>query len=77
MDPRNVETAKQCGIGSEVDALWDPVGKYTVKMCRLTSALTILRLGKQEKKFPVISHSCISRIGFEAVDSCHGILGPF
>ena len=51
IDPRSMETAKRCGLGSDVDALWDAVGKDPVEMCRLTSALTMVRLEKQEKKF--------------------------
>lgn len=46
-----METAKHCGIGSDVDALWDAVGKDPVEMCKLSSALTMVRLEKKEKEF--------------------------
>lgn len=51
IDPRSIETAKQVGLGSDVDALWDAVGKDAVKMCELSSALTMVRLEKKEKEF--------------------------
>ena len=46
-----METAKRCGFGSDVDALWDAVGKDPVEMCKLSSALTMVRLEKKEKEF--------------------------
>lgn len=46
-----METAKYCGLGSNVDALWDAVGKDPVEMCRLSSALTMVRLEKKVKEF--------------------------
>ena len=46
-----METAKHCGFGSDVNALWDAVGKDPVKMCKLSSALTMVRLEKKEKEF--------------------------
>ena len=51
IDPRSLETAKICGLGSDVDALWNAVGKNAVKMCELSSALTMVRLEKKEKEF--------------------------
>ena len=51
IDPRSMETAKQCGLGNDVDALWDAVGQDAVKMCKLSSALTMIRLEKREKEF--------------------------
>ena len=51
IDPRSLETAKICGLGSDVDALWNAVGKDAVKMCELSSALTMVRLEKKEKEF--------------------------
>ena len=51
IDPRSLETAKQCGLGDDVDALWDAVGRDAVKMCKLSSALTMVRLEKKEKEF--------------------------
>ena len=46
-----METGKQVGLGNDVDALWDAVGKYAVKICKLISALTIVQLEKKEKEF--------------------------
>ena len=46
-----MDTAKRCGLGSDVNALWDAVGKDSIKMCRLSSALTMVRLEKKEKEF--------------------------
>ena len=51
IDPRSMETAKRCGLGSDVDALWKAVGKDAVKMCKLSSALTMVRLEKKEEEF--------------------------
>lgn len=51
VDPRSMETAKHCGLGSDVEALWDAVGKNPVEMCKLSSALTMVRLEKKEKEF--------------------------
>ena len=51
IDPRSMETAKNCGLGSDVGALWDAVGKDAIEMCRLSSALTMVRLEKKEKAF--------------------------
>ena len=51
VDPRSMETAERCGLGKDVNALWDAVGKDAVKMCKLSSALTMVRLEKQEKRF--------------------------
>ena len=51
IDPRSMETAKHCGLGSDVGALWDAVGKDAAEMCKLSSALTMVRLEKREKEF--------------------------
>lgn len=51
IDPRSMQTAKDCGLGSDVDAIWDAVRKDAVEMCKLSWALTLVRLEKQEKKF--------------------------
>ena len=51
IDPRSMETAKRCGLGSDVDAMWDAVGKDPFEMCKLSSALTMVRLEGQEKEF--------------------------
>ena len=39
------------GLGSDVDTIWDAVRKDAVEMCKLSSALTLVRLENQEKKF--------------------------
>ncbi|KAM0800715.1 hypothetical protein BDR22DRAFT_805850 [Usnea florida] len=51
VDPRSMETAERCGLGKDVNALWEAVGKDAVTMCELSSALTMVRLEKQEKRF--------------------------
>ena len=50
IDPRSMETARQCGLGGDVEALWSAVGKDAVEMCKLSSALTMVRLEKKEKE---------------------------
>ena len=50
IDQRSIETAKKCGLGSDVAALWDAVGHDAVEMCKLSSALTMVRLEKKEKE---------------------------
>lgn len=51
VDPRSRATAQTCGLGSESGALWEAVGKNPVEMCKLSSALTMIRLDKQEMEF--------------------------
>ncbi|KAL9073823.1 MAG: hypothetical protein Q9161_002655 [Pseudevernia consocians] len=51
IDPRSMETAKHCGLGSDVDTIWDAVRKDADEMCKLSLALTLVRLENQEKKF--------------------------
>ena len=51
IDPRKLKTAEQCGLGNNVDQMWQDVGKDAVKMCKLASALTTIRLEKKEKEF--------------------------
>ena len=51
VDPRSLDTAKRLGLGSDVDAMWEAVGKDPVEMCKLSSALTMIRLDKHEKEF--------------------------
>ena len=48
IDPRSMDTAKHCGLG---DNLWEAVGQDPIKMCRLSSALTTIRLEKKESDF--------------------------
>lgn len=48
IDPRSMKTAQQCGLGEEIDAIWDTIGKD--RMCRLAAALTTLRLEEKEKE---------------------------
>lgn len=50
VDPRSLKTAQQLGLGS-VDDLWREVGEDPMEMCRLSSALTTVRLDKREKEF--------------------------
>lgn len=51
IDPRSLKTAEQIGLGSDVDSMWQDVGKDAVEMCKLSSALTTVRLEKKEKEF--------------------------
>lgn len=51
IDPRSMETAKKCGLGNDVKSLWDAVGHDAVEMCKLSSALTMIRLDKKEGDF--------------------------
>lgn len=51
IDPRSLKTAVQCGIGDDVDRLWQEVGKDPVEMCKLASALTTIRLEKKDSEF--------------------------
>ncbi|KAL8812892.1 MAG: hypothetical protein Q9200_000674 [Gallowayella weberi] len=51
IDPRSMKTAKQCGLGEEIDDMWEAVGKDPEDMCRLAAALTTVRLEKKEQEF--------------------------
>ena len=51
IDPRSLKTAGQCGLETDVARLWQDVDKDAVKMCRLASALTTIRLEKREQDF--------------------------
>lgn len=42
IDPRSMQTAEHCGIGSDVEGIWHAVGKDPVEMCKLSSALTMI-----------------------------------
>jgi hypothetical protein len=44
-------TAQTCGLGSDLGAMWEAVGKDPIEMCKLSSALTMIRLEKKEKDF--------------------------
>ena len=49
VDPRSMATAEHCGLGSDVNGMWEAVGKDPIEMCKLSSALTMIRLDKREK----------------------------
>jgi len=51
IDSRNMETAKRIGLSSDVKSLWLDVGKDPTEMCRLSSALTTVRLEKKDREF--------------------------
>ena len=51
IDPRSLDTAERCGLGRDVDAIWEAVGKEPEEMCKLASALTNIRLEKLEQEF--------------------------
>jgi len=44
-------TAQACGLGSDLGAMGEAVGKDPIEMCKLSSALTMIRLDKKEKDF--------------------------
>lgn len=46
-----METAKNIGLGDNIESMWEAVGKDPVEMCKLSSALTMVRLDKVEKDF--------------------------
>lgn len=50
VDPRSLKTAEQLGLGT-VEELWHDAGKDPMEMCRLSTALTTVRLEKKEKEF--------------------------
>ncbi|KAL9049811.1 MAG: hypothetical protein Q9162_007019 [Coniocarpon cinnabarinum] len=51
VDPRSFGTAEELGVGKDVQALWQGVGKDPVQMARLCSALTTVRLERKEGDF--------------------------
>jgi len=51
IDSRNLETAKRIGLGSDVESLWIEVGKDPTEMCKLSSALTTVRMEKRDSEF--------------------------
>ncbi|KAL6714758.1 hypothetical protein ACLMJK_008183 [Lecanora helva] len=51
IDPRSLETAKRCGLGDNVNAMWAALDRNSIKMCKLSSALTMIRLDKKEKDY--------------------------
>lgn len=51
IDPRSMKTAQQCGLGDDLEKIWETIGKDPGQMCRLAAALTTVRLEKKEKEF--------------------------
>ncbi|KAL9029154.1 MAG: hypothetical protein Q9196_002568 [Gyalolechia fulgens] len=51
IDPRSMKTAQQCGLGEDLNAIWETTNKDPERMCRLAAALTTVRLEKKEKEF--------------------------
>lgn len=51
IDPRSMQTAEHCGFSSDVGTMWHAVDKDPVEMCKLSSALTTVRLDKKESDF--------------------------
>lgn len=51
IDSRNLETAKKIGLVADTNSLWLEVGKDSTKMCKLSSALTTVRMEKKEHEF--------------------------
>ena len=51
IDSRSLDTAERCGLGRDVNAMWEAVGKDPEELCKLASALTNIRLEKLEHEF--------------------------
>ncbi|KAI4124499.1 MAG: hypothetical protein LQ338_004762 [Usnochroma carphineum] len=51
IDPRSMKTAQQCGLGNDLEEIWEAIGKDPEQMCKLAAALTTVRLEKKEKEF--------------------------
>ena len=51
IDPRSLKTADQLGFGNDVNSIWRNLGQDPIEMCKLSSALTTVRLEKKEKEF--------------------------
>ena len=49
--PRSLDAAKQIGIGTDVDAIYEAVGKDPREMCKLARAVSRIKLDKKEKEF--------------------------
>lgn len=47
IDPRSMDTAERCGIGRDIDVMDAVLGKDPMQMCKLASALTMVRLEKK------------------------------
>ncbi|WEW57692.1 hypothetical protein PRK78_003159 [Emydomyces testavorans] len=50
---RSLVTAEHIGIGTDMDVLFDEVGRDPKQMCMLSRALTKIRLEKEEKEYTV------------------------
>ena len=51
IDPRSMKTANECGLGEDIERIWDAIGKDPEMMCKLAAALTTVRLEKREQEF--------------------------
>ncbi len=51
IDPRDLKTAVQIGLGKDKYALWKMIGADPESMVRLACALTDIRLEKKEKEW--------------------------
>ena len=51
IDPRSMKTAKNIGLGDDVQSLWEEIGKNPDTMAKLSGALTNVRLEGREKDF--------------------------
>lgn len=51
VDPRSIQTAQRLGLGNSVDAMWEAVDRDPVQMCKLSWALTTIRLEKRFEEF--------------------------
>lgn len=51
VDPRSYDVAEELGLGRDMQAMWQGVGKDAGKMAKLCSALTTVRLEKKVDDF--------------------------
>ncbi|KAL4802351.1 hypothetical protein BDV18DRAFT_147345 [Aspergillus unguis] len=47
VDSRSMETAKDAGLGTDLDAIYDDLGQDSVRMCKLANALSAARLDRR------------------------------
>ena len=53
LDPRSAKTADALGLPGDIQGLWESkeIDKDPMRMCKLASALTNVRLNKRESEF--------------------------
>lgn len=53
MDPRSLRTAKEVGIGDDIDSIYAELDHNPVEMSKLARGLSEVRLSKQEEEIEV------------------------